>query len=386
MMTNLEHSMEKANPHRLLAGHTPAAFLRRYWQKEALLVRGSMPDLAPVCTRAELMALAGRDDVESRVVVNERGQWSLIDGPLRKTDFRSLPAKGWTLLVQGINLYLAAADALLRRFAFLPYARLDDLMASYAVPGGGVGAHVDSYDVFLLQGTGRRRWRYGPQAELALKDNVPLKILRRFTPRHEAVLVPGDLLYLPPSYAHDGIALTECTTYSIGFRAAAHNELAQAFLDFLRDQCALPGRYADPDLAPSREPARISRAMYAKVTRVLLQIRWNRALTQRFLGSYLSEPKPAVVFTRPSRRLSRSTFFSRVAKSGVHLDPRTQWLYDRVSLYINGEAHPWPAGTRGALTSLANARSLGSLAAAALPVQQIELLHDGYHHGFLHIG
>ena len=333
------------------------------------------------------MGLAGRDDVDARVIVNRRGTWSLIEGPLRKADFRSLPATGWTLLVQGVNLYSAAADALLRRFAFLPYARLDDLMVSYAVPGGGVGPHCDSYDVFLLQGSGRRRWRYGHQSELALKANVPLKILRRFAPQHEAVLEQGDLLYLPPSYAHDGVAVTECISYSIGFKAAAHNDLAQAFLDFLRDQCALPGRYADPDLAPPRgEPARIGHAMQEHVARVLAQIRWDRAATKRFLGSFLSEPKPVVVFTRPARRLSRRVFAAHVAKSGVHLDRRTQWLYDRDALYVNGEAHPWPAGKRSPLAKLANARTLGSRATAALTVQQIQFLIDGYHDGFLHIG
>ncbi len=386
MITNLSTSMAKLNRHGILGGHTPTAFLRRYWQKEALLVRGAVRDLVPVCTRAELMELAGRDDVEARVIVNRRGSWSLIEGPLRKADFRSLPHTGWTLLVQGVNLYSAAADALLHRFAFLPYARLDDLMVSYAVPGGGVGPHYDSYDVFLLQGTGSRRWRYGRQAELALKANVPLKILRRFAPQHESVLEQGDLLYLPPSYAHDGVAVTECTTYSIGFRAAAHNELAQAFLDFLRDECALPDRYADPDLAPTREPARIGRAMQEQVARVLAQIRWDRAVTKRFLGSFLSEPKPVVVFTRPSWRLSRRVFAAHVAKSGVHLDRRTQWLYDRDALYVNGEAHPWPAGKRSPLAKLANARTLGSRASAALTAQQIQFLYDGYHDGFLHIG
>ena len=349
-------------------------------------MRRALPDLGTVCTRAELMKLAGRDDVEARVVVNQRGRWSLIEGPLRTADFRSLPATGWTLLVQGVNLYSAAADTLLRRFAFLPYARLDDLMVSYAVPGGGVGPHYDSYDVFLLQGAGRRRWCWGRQSDLALKADVPLKILRRFAPQHEAVLRQGDLLYLPPSYAHHGIALTECTTYSIGFHAPAHDELAQAFLDFLRDRCAPPVRYADPDLVPTREPARIGRAMQEEVWRVLARIRWDRAATNHFLGSFLSEPKAVVVFTRPSRQLARPIFAARIAKSGVHLDRRTQLLYDRAALYVNGEAHPWPAGKRNLLSSLANTRTLGSRAAAALSEQQMQFLHDGYNNGFLHIG
>ena len=240
-----------ASTRTLLGGHAPATFLRRYWQKEARLVRDAVPGFAGLFSRKALFDLAGRDDVESRLVVRGRGTWTMEHGPFRRARFSALPATGWTLLVQGVNLHSDAADALLRRFAFLPYARLDDLMVSYAAPGGGVGPHFDSYDVFLLQGEGRRRWRYGRQADLSLKAGLPVKILRRFTPQQDAVLAPGDMLYLPPSYAHDGVAVDACTTYSIGFRAPSHNEIAQAFLDHLRDELALEGRYADPDLEAS---------------------------------------------------------------------------------------------------------------------------------------
>ena len=183
----------------LLGNRTPGAFLVRNWQKEALLVRGAIAGFAGLFTRDDLFALAGRDDVESRIVVRAGNRYSLEHGPFSGKDFKSLPARGWTLLVQGVNLHSDTADALLRRFAFLPYARLDDLMVSYAAPGGGVGPHFDSYDVFLLQGFGRRRWRYGRQDDLALRPNLPVKILRRFRPVHDEVLAPGDLLYLPPA-------------------------------------------------------------------------------------------------------------------------------------------------------------------------------------------
>src|SRR6266567_5729015 len=154
-----------------------------------------------------------------------------------------MPESNWTLLVHGVNLHVAAADALLRRFAFLSYARLDDVLVSYAAPGGGVGPHVDSYDVFLLQGEGRRRWRLGcrmsgqtsRQRDLRLDPTLPAKILSRFRPEAEYILDAGDMLYLPPSYAHDGVAVDACTTYSIGFRAPTAQELATAFLDWMRD-------------------------------------------------------------------------------------------------------------------------------------------------------
>ena len=375
----------KASTRALLGGHARASFLRRFWQKEAHLVRGALPGFTGLFSRDELFALAGRDDVESRVIVRGGGRWTMEHGPFRRAAWKALPAKDWTLLVQGVNLHSDAADALLRRFAFLPYARLDDLMVSYAAPGGGVGPHFDSYDVFLLQGEGRRRWRYGRQADLSLKAGLPVKILRRFTPQLDEVLAPGDMLYLPPSFAHDGVAIDACTTYSIGFRAASHNEIAQAFLDHLRDELALDGRYGDPDLKASGEPARIATPMQRRVEAILRGIRWDREGTARFLGIFLSEPKPDVYFDAPDRALPLAAFAKSIARRGVALDRRTQWLYDDASVYINGEVRAWPAGARAALAELANARSLPAPASAALPPEALQLLHDGYRHGFLHV-
>ena len=370
----------------LLGGLAPGGFLRRHWQKEAHLVRGAVPGFAGLFTRQQLFDLAGRDDVESRLVMRSRRSWTLQHGPFRRTDFKSLPANDWTLLVQGVNLHSDAADALLRRFAFIPYARLDDLMVSYAAPGGGVGPHFDSYDVFLLQGEGRRRWRYGRQDDLELRSGLPVKILRSFTPQQDAVLSPGDMLYLPPAYAHDGVAVDPCTTYSIGFRAASHTEFAQAFLDHLRDELVLDGRYTDPDLGPSDEPARIGRTMQRRVDWALRGIRWNRATTAHFLGLLLSDPKPDVYFDPPATPMSRAAFARAIVRHGVTLDRRTQWLYDDAAMYLNGAASPWPEGSRQSLAALANLRGLDARDVAALTPAAINFLHDGYRHGFLHTG
>lgn len=367
----------------LLGGLSVKAFLRRHWQKQARLVRSAIPAFAGLADAGQLQKLATRDDVESRLVVREGRRWTLAHGPFRRSDFRGLPARDWTLLVQGLNLHLDAADVLLRRFAFLPFARLDDLMVSYAVPGGGVGPHFDSYDVFLLQGFGRRRWRYGRHGDLALVPGLPLKILRRFVPEHDDVLSPGDMLYLPPQYAHDGVAIDECSTYSIGFRAASTQEVAAAFLDFLRDRIALGGRYADPDLAPTREPARIGAAMQRRVAKALAAIRWDAATVARFLGVFLSEPKPSVFFDPPRPPLSRAAFARRIASHGIALDRRTQLLYDDDTLYANGEPCAWPAEGRSALSRLANSRALGASECAALPHPALALVHDWYRHGFL---
>jgi 50S ribosomal protein L16 3-hydroxylase len=369
----------------LLGGRSVSAFLRGFWQKEALAIRGAMPGFGGLFTARELFALAARDDVESRLVVRDGARWTFEQGPFRAGVLRTLPPRDWTLLVQGVNLHSETADRLLRRFSFLPYARLDDLMVSYAVPGGGVGPHFDSYDVFLLQGFGHRRWRYGRQDDLALKPGLPVKILKRFRPEQDRVFAPGDLLYLPPHYAHDGVAVDTCTTYSIGFRAAAAAELAAGFLDYLRDELTFEGRYADPDLEHSREPARIAASMRRRCAQMLNGIRWDERTVARFLGTWLSEPKPTVFFEPPAMPRARAAFAARAAHAGVRLDVRTQLLYDNARLYINGEPVPWPVAAAAALQRLANERAIDTSVVGTLPATAVDLLHDWYRHGFLHL-
>jgi len=367
----------------LLGHRTPTAFMRGYWHKRPLAIRGAIPGLQPLFSRRDLEALARRDDVESRLVVREGRRWSFAHGPFRRRDFASLPPTNWTLLVQGVNLHDARADALLRRFDFVPYARLDDLMVSYAVPGGGVGPHFDSYDVFLLQASGRRRWRYGEQRDLSLVPGLPLRILANFEPVADHVFEPGDLLYLPPKAAHDGVAVDTCTTYSIGFRAAAFQEIATAFLDYLRDTVGIDGRYADPDLGPTATPGRIDARMQRRVRDVLRRIRWTDRDVARFLGLWLSEPKPGVTFDPPARVPRPAAFRHRSAKRGVALDRRTQLLYDDRSLYVNGEAAAWPAEGCGALAELADRRRLPGAACATLPDDALALMLEWHRHGYL---
>ena len=361
-----------------------AAFLRRYWHKKALVVRGAIAGFSGLFSAQELFALARRDDVESRLLVREGARWSLAHGPFHRADFRALPERNWTLLVQGVNRVSPGGDALLRRFAFLPFARLDDLMVSYAAPGGGVGPHFDSYDVFLLQGFGRRRWRYGRQDDLALKERLPLKILKRFVPEHAEILLPGDMLYLPPHLAHDGVAIDACTTYSIGFRAATANELGVAFLDFLRDELDVPGRYADPDLAPVRAPAAIDSAMRRRYAGMLKDVAWDQATIARFVGCWLSEPKPDVVFDPPKLPLSRAAFRTRAEKHGVRLDLRAQLLYDSAQIFMNGLALPWPTKDSRSLRRLANDRGLASPMIKGVPPETAALLYNWYRDGYLH--
>jgi 50S ribosomal protein L16 3-hydroxylase len=370
--------MERA----LLRDATAARFLARYWQQRPLLIRRAMEGFRGILSWRESRELAMRDDVESRLVVRERGRWTLVHGPFRRGDLRALPERNWTLLIQGVNLHVPAADALLRRFSFVPYARLDDLMVSYAAPGGGVGPHFDSYDVFLLQGEGRRRWRLGRQRELALKPDLPLKILARFRPDHEVVLDSGDMLYLPPGVAHDGVALTTCSTYSIGFRAPSAQDLGVAFVDWLRDRIALDGRYRDPGLAPARAPARIARGLSDYAASALSGLAWDGRTIARFLGAYLTDPKPAVTFALPQPPLGRRVFAARAARRGVRLDSRTQLLYDARNLFINGDAMGRPARGWAALRRLANARQLPANDVDAVVAN---LLYPWYRDGFVHL-
>jgi len=368
----------------LLGGLDVAEFLARHWQKRPLLVRGAIPAFAGIVSRAELFRIAARDDAETRVVARNGTRWTLRHGPFGARDLSTLPARRWTLLVQGLNHIVPDADGLLSRFDFIPRARLDDVMVSYAVPGGGVGPHFDSYDVFLLQGPGRRRWRIGAQKDRTLDPRAPLKILRRFTPEAEWVLEPGDMLYLPPGYAHDGVALDECMTYSIGFRAASAQELAVGFLRHLEDQLELTGMYADPDLRPQRHAAEIGDAMIAKVTAMLAGIRWDRRDIERFLGRYLSEPKPNVTFAPPARPLTPARFAAQLERRGVRLSPRTIMLFRDRTLYLNGEEQSVAPRDLKILIALADARRL--VAPVAPSPASAALLYDWYRAGYLSPG
>jgi len=338
-----------------------------------------MPRFSGILELREMMELAGRDDCESRLVLRDGDRWRVEHGPFGRARFRRLPARNWTLLVQGIDNFLEQARQLLARFSFIPYSRLDDLMVSFAAAGGGVGPHFDSYDVFLLQGTGRRRWQVSRQRDLALRDDIPLKILRRFRPAGEAVLRPGDMLYLPPQFAHDGVALEDCQTYSVGFRAPTHRELASEFLIFLEERLALSGRYADPGLRPQEAPAQISESMVREIAAVMRRIRWTGNDVAEFLGTYLTEPKPNIRFSPPARPLGASAFARAVARAGVHLAPGSRMLCSRGALYLNGEKTP---AATGALQKLANE---GRLAGRRMPRDAASRgrLYEWYRAGYI---
>lgn len=367
----------------LLGGITPKQFFAEYWQKKPLLIRGAIADFSPILSRQDLFDLAKSQDVESRLVTHSDDAWDVKYGPF--SSYPKLSQKNWTLLVQGVNLHNVAADALLRQFRFIPDARLDDLMISFASDQGGVGAHVDSYDVFLLQAEGKRRWRISAQTDLAFVDGLALKILERFVPDEEFILEPGDMLYLPPQYAHEGVALGACMTYSIGFRAPAYQELAQNFLQFMADSIDLPGMYTDSNRLPTDQPACIDTAMLKDISAELSKVEFTSDDILLFLGGYLTEPKMNVYFEPPKRPHKREKFVALLMAGGVELSIKTQMLYRGKYVFINGESFTMRRVDMPALLALANERTLGGDALSSVSSDVIDALYLWYIDGWLSV-
>ena len=365
----------------VLGGLTPDQFLRKHWQKKPLLIRAAIRDVQAPLSPEALFRLAAHEDVESRLITNVRRQWKMEQGP--HATLPSTAQKNWTLLVQGVNLHVDQADQLLHQFRFIPDSRLDDLMISYATDGGGVGAHVDSYDVFLLQVHGQRRWRISAQQDLSLREGLPLKILRNFTPEQEFILNPGDMLYLPPQYAHEGVAIGECMTCSIGFRAPAWQELGEAFLAFMADSIELPGRYQDLGLQPSRQPAAISDNMIDTVTRALEKLSPTAADREIFLGEYLTEPKATVRFDPPQRAVTFLKFQKTILRDGIRLHRKSRMLHRGKHIFINGESFLPNAADRKILRQLADLRQLGPAPVTNASADLLESLYQWYEDGWL---
>ncbi|RRD57507.1 cupin domain-containing protein [Comamonadaceae bacterium OH2545_COT-014] len=364
----------------LLAGLSPAQFMRRHWQKKPLLVRGAIAGFKPPVGREALWQLAAQEDVESRLVRHGRQGWSLRRGPFDAGSLPSPRTPGWTLLVQGVDLHSEAVHALMQRFRFVPDARLDDVMISYATNGGGVGPHFDSYDVFLLQAHGRRRWRIGRQKQLDLVEGLPLKILAHFEPEEEYVLEPGDMLYLPPRWAHDGVAEGECMTYSIGFRQPARGELAQDLLQRMADEArdALGDTaYRDPRQPATGAPGAIPAAMHDFARDALQRLLKDDALLALTLGEALTDPKPEVWFPQGEP-------LGLGAATGVRLDRRTRMMHDARHIFINGEGFSASGRDARLMRRLADARQLSAANVARLSEEARELLDQWAQAGWLH--
>ena len=364
-------------PLRLLAGLTPREFMTRHWQRRPLLVRAALPTVVPPLSRTELFALAARDDVESRLVRNTpRKGWAVGHGPFPRASLPPLRQARWTLLVQGVDLHHEAAHGLLQAFRFVPDARLDDLMVSWASDGGGVGAHVDSYDVFLLQAQGRRRWRIARHYDATLDERAPLKVLRHFVAEQEFVLEPGDLLYLPPHWAHEGTAVgDDCMTCSIGMRAPQRGSLAAELMQRLAEVSDDPLPYRDA--APTRHGhtgrdtarARCIRRRSCPAARGATERRGSSARR----GAQRTE---AAGLVRETRRGGEA--------AAVALDRRTRMLYDPRHVFINGEAVEARGTDATVLRRLADDRALDARAVRGASRTVQALLAEWFAAGWLH--
>lgn len=336
----------------MLLGMQPSQFLRDYWQKRPLLIRNAFPGFVSTLTPEDLAGLACEEAALSRLVLHDRkkDKWSLRHGPFAEHEFPKLAKRDWTLLVQDVDKWDADVRAVLAAFDFLPQWRLDDVMVSFAAPGGSVGAHVDQYDVFLLQAQGRRRWLISvdPDAPQAFRDDAELKLLREFTPTHDWVLEPGDMLYLPPGVPHHGVALDECLTYSIGMRAPSQAELMLDFAAHLAERLPEDARYADPDLAQATDTGEIDAAALARVRKSLplLPCADDVELTDwfgRFITAYRST-RIAPPMRAPGVTALRAALLDGGALQR-HPFARMAWARsDKAArLFANGESYPMPA-------------------------------------------
>ncbi len=362
----------------LLGGLSPEQFMRSHWQKKPLLVRQALPGVQPPLNRTALARLAASEDVESRLVSAFEGRWALYPGPVAKLPAFSKP--GWTLLVQGLEQHVPAAYDLLSAFRFVPEARLDDLMISYATDGGGVGPHFDSYDVFLIQVQGKRRWRIGRQPDAQMRDDVPLKIIANFEPEQEFLLEAGDMLYLPPGWAHDGVAEGECMTCSVGFRTPWRAELAKDLLSRLMDEedRGYANRiYADPKQPATTAPGLIPEALLAFARDAAERALREPLALERALGEALTEPKPRVWFEAGA---------GLVDGQGARLDHRSRMMYDKAHVFINGES--FRAGGRDArlMRVLADSHQLTAKQLSQLSPGARELLDQWAEDGWVQAG
>ncbi len=378
--------MDVNEPLPLLAGLSPARFMRRHWQKKPLLVRQAWPGVQPPLDRQALFGLAASEDVEARLVEQQGGRWKVRHGPFARRSLPPAVRPGWTLLVQGLDLHVPAAHAMLSRFAFVPQARLDDLMLSWASDGGGVGPHLDSYDVFQIQVQGRRRWRVGPcvdPARAAWQPGLPLKILRDFEPLHDWVLEPGDMLYLPPGWGHDGVAVGgDCMTCSVGFRAPAAGALAAELLQRLADtqddgedsedsggrsRPARPRLYRDPSQPATTTPGQVPVALQDFARQAVARLLAEPHALERALGEVLTEPKPRVWFDAPA---------TAALADGVALAAATRMAFDQRHVFINGESFRAAGRDARLMRRLADTRRLSAPDCGRLSDEARGLLQD----------
>jgi 50S ribosomal protein L16 3-hydroxylase len=323
-------------------------FLRDIWQQKPLLIRNPWTRWINPLEPDELAGLACEPGVEARLVTQSTDKWALEHGPLPAARFSKMGAHPWTLLVQAVDHHVPAVAALLEPFRFVPNWRVDDVMVSYAVDGGGVGAHFDNYDVFLVQGLGERQWQIGEKCDhtTPLLPHDDLRLLADFEPTEEWVLGPGDILYVPPGVAHNGIAVgDDCMTYSIGFRAPSRGELIAHWAEYLVDGIEDDDRYTDPGLAAQENPGEISPESLARLQKLIAERVLDAEGFAQWFGRYSTAPKNPEIDWRPEQPIELDDLRSRAAE-GIRLlrNPASRFSFIRgdagaLVLFVDGRSY-----------------------------------------------
>lgn len=370
-------------PLRSISGIDVAQFMREDWHIRPRLFRQAFANFEPLCDLDTIAEMASDPDIESRLIKNAKAGWQLQHGPFDKLP--SLKTKGWTVLVQGIDHHLPEAYDLLQMFRFVPDARLDDVMLSLASDTGGVGPHYDSYDVFLLQMHGQRRWRIGPLQNPELLENCPLKILKNFQHTEEYLLEPGDMLYLPPNYGHDGVAEGICSTLSIGFRAPTHAEMLAATLRDLADEVEkspvlCSALFSDPARGTTEQPAELPDDLLNFAHQLLDSFKPENHQILRSVGIQMTEPKPHVYFENNTDDMEIQEIVHAFCERGIALSMKSKMLYKHSQFFINGEQiEPKQPETCSLLEKLANCREMKpTQAIAAMQNKEFEYFLVGF--------
>ena len=335
-------------------------FLKNYWQKKPLLIKNAIPNFVSPITESDLFIIAQNEEAVSRLIEHKQGIWQVKYGPFKKSDLPKKTNIPWTILVQNINHYFPFAESFLNLFKFIPYARLDDLMISYATKKGSVGPHFDSYDVFLFQAQGAREWKISDQKKFTLDKQSSIKIITNFKSKNSWVLKPGDMLYLPPNIGHWGISQSDdCVTYSIGFRAPGTFEIQSKFLDFIQDHLITNENeiYKDPNLMPQKNPAEISSNMTKAIRNIVDRLRWDKSSINHFIGQLLSEPIENSIF-ETRKPLSLKAFEKSIVHKTLRLNSKTRMLFIKNNFYINGEFIKIDKKYTSFLKQLANDREI----------------------------
>ncbi len=369
-------------------------FLKEYWQKKPLLIKGAFQDWENIISPDELAGLSLEESIESRIITqfDEAKPYKLEQGPFKESRFESLGHENWSLLVQGVDRVHPEVSALMNCFSFIPNWRLDDVMVSYATDKGSVGAHIDNYDVFLIQGYGKREWKINE--EKVLEDNfiedLDIRILKDFKETQSYILEPGDMLYVPPRIAHHGIALGDSMTYSVGFRAPEHWDLLNSFAKYMAEDLDEDILYADPDLKLQENPGQIKEEIIDKMQQIMLEYLNDKEKLASWFGRYITDPKMSINMP-PEETIEDTKTLAMMLNSGALLvgmeGMKISYIESPVaSLFVEGYELPLESKDIELAKFLANKKVFSAADLSRFDEESIDsIVLDLYNRGYLYL-